>query len=114
MNKRELDKLIELEKVATPVMAVFERGNGFFREYEIRDPNGVLFRSTSYGKMKEDAEFIAAARNSLPKLLKERAVLVEALKAIRETDACIAMEDRGCWNYQFKASEALREVGEIE
>ena len=74
-----ISDLEELEKKGTPVMAVFEKFPGSIaREFEIRADNGILFRSTSYGKMKEDAELLVHSRNALPKLLAAMRILVDA------------------------------------
>ena len=40
-----------------------------FREFEIRVHAGTLFRSTSYGRMAEDAQLIAHAPTDLARLL---------------------------------------------
>lgn len=59
----QLARLEELARAATPKWQAYERNRGLItHEWEIRTPtNGTLFRSTSYGNMNADAEFVGAA-----------------------------------------------------
>ncbi len=61
MTPSHLASLRKIAEGATPRWTAHERAAGsIFREYEIRDGGGVLFRSTSYGNMDKDAAHIAA------------------------------------------------------
>lgn len=57
--KLDLDELERIAKAATPKWAAFRRESGPYEEWEIRQPGGgTLLRSTSYGNMTEDAEYV--------------------------------------------------------
>lgn len=100
-----ISDLEELEKRGAPVMAVFEKFPGSIaREFEIRADNGILFRSTSYGKMKEDAELLVHSRNALPKLLSAMRILVEACEPSNHCSG------EGC---REKCSLAIAKVEEL-
>lgn len=72
-----LSQLEKLEAAATagPFISVERNGGSIAREYEIRHNQGVIFRSTSYGRMEQDAAFIAASRSAIPKLVRMVRVL---------------------------------------
>lgn len=77
----ELDRLKELEAKATPGSWNTDKNDIDRHRYlvRIRTANrGILFRTTNYGKMIEDAELVVAFRNLLPKLI----AVVEAAKLI--------------------------------
>lgn len=123
MTQDEIQKLVELEKAATPGPWGIDMYGNIARG-DMNDPD-ESFPIDQPG----DSEFIAAARNALPQLLKEREVLVKALKFYATPSRDQSFEGwQKEWryvkiekesDYEFypnhnTAVEALREVGEIE
>ena len=71
------------EKASPGPFKAHERGLERWREFEIRlQTGGTLFRSTSYGHMQYDAEFLAAARADVPRLLEALEVAMGALEYV--------------------------------
>ena len=81
-----LTELKALAQKATPRWAARERGAGIYREFEIHDSGGILFRSTSYGRMEADAELIAAANPAtVIALIDDLIAAREALESIQKS-----------------------------
>lgn len=87
-----IESLRTLAEKATPEWKTQENGAGtVFHEYEIRTPTGgKLFRSTSYGNMEADAEFISAANPAqilhLIRLLEDCKDVLESARVVMRNE----------------------------
>jgi len=84
-----LDRLETLEKEATPGDWISrEYGMGVDRDITITTAwGGKLFRSTSYGKMDEDADLIIGQKSAIPILI---STLRRAMEVILEKDEALS------------------------
>jgi len=108
--------LSDLEKkadAATEKWVCRERGHGIMREFEITEDKcgGILFRSTSYGKMREDAEFIGALNPEQVKKLIAALVVAEGAMECNESFHRLGGID-DC--EPCKARKSMREILECE
>jgi hypothetical protein len=96
----------------------YERGSGGIdREIEIRTATGgILFRSTSYGNMEIDGNFIVTAANSFDTLIDVALGLVKALEDARDyvdEQECRGDEDCDhCLVVHHTIDPALRQASE--
>lgn len=113
-----LNELEEKAKSATPKWFSHERNpQSIMREYEIvQAGGGILFRSTSYGRMREDAEYIAACRpDVILDLIGKLRVAVEALE-ITLTYGLAPHDVSGSaeWKRAQKIRAVLKAIGGVE
>ncbi len=79
LTEAQLREILEGASKATPKWSARENGTGIMREFEIiQAGGGVLFRSTSYGNMANDAAHIARLCPSTA------TAMVEELLALRQ------------------------------
>lgn len=79
---------LRLDEKATegPWVAYEKNPYSIAREFEILHNMGTLFRSTSYGRMQEDSQCIAAYRSSAPRLARICERLLSAVEFYADED----------------------------
>lgn len=95
LSASEVERLRALAEKATPLWSARERGHGIMREFEIvQAGGGILFRSTSYGRMEADAAFIGMASPATV------LALIDELKRLSKVDELLTNVEAESQHYQ--------------
>ena len=113
-----LDELQKICDAATPGPWTHHRQQHCpqinYHEIELRTRHGgALYRSTSYGLMEVDGEFISAARTEMPKLIDRARKLEAALQLAKDKLKTVYFEQTLCpsgyLNHDLKQIDAILE-----